>query len=230
MCVAVRKSRDTALGAIGRPTFDRHQGSVSILTILGGSIFSLLWPYKPLSLIFSSFHFSALLIPSSLVLPTENKNKCKAKEKMSCMPTLWSRMLRASICECPLLSNNCMKYDNQFISGETKAERGMWPAQGHTAIIVEHDLNSRQVEHPCYTIPGAPIRDVLSGCPPGAPGAVHHSSLLDHSWTLPYGALFLQILTKISKKVKFILKGAPLTLFSTLFCHSQDHDTGIAGF
>lgn len=140
MCVAVRKSRDTALGAIGKPTFDRHQGSVSVLTILGGSIFSLLWPYKPLSLIFSSFHLSALLIPSSLVLPTENKNKCKAKEKMSCMPTLWSRMLRTSICECPLLSNNCMKYDNQFISGETKAERGMWPAQGHTAIMVEHDL------------------------------------------------------------------------------------------
>lgn len=86
MCVAVRKSRDTALGAIGRPTFDRHQGSVSILTILRGSIFSLLWPYKPLSLIFSSFQLSALLIPSSLVLPTENKKS--AKQKTKCLACL----------------------------------------------------------------------------------------------------------------------------------------------
>lgn len=159
MCVAVRKGRDTALGAIGGPIFDRHQGSVSIWPFWGGAPHFISYdPASRLSLMFSSFHLSALLFPSTVVLHTENKNKCKAKEKMrSWVPTLWSMMLRASICELLLLSNKCMEYDTQFRNGETKAERGMWPPQGHTIIMVGHDLNSRQAEHPCYTIPGAPI-------------------------------------------------------------------------
>lgn len=179
------KSRNTALGAIWGPIFDRHQGSVSTLTIPEDSPFYLWWPRKPS---FSHFFPPFISLPYSFHHPlfyTKSKNKCKAKEKMSWVPALWSTMLRACIHELLLLSNNCMKYDSQFINGETKAERGMWPAQGHTAITVEHDLNSRQAGHACYTIPGVPVCDVLWGCSPGEPGAMYYNSLLDYSWTLP---------------------------------------------
>lgn len=74
-----------------------------------------------------------------------------------------------------------MTYDNQFINGKTKAEKGMWPAQGQAAIMIEHDLNSRETEHPRCTIPGTPPPVMFYGVAPPGP--------LELSPQWPFGAL-----------------------------------------
>jgi len=75
MSMAVRRGRDRALGTMEGPIFD---GTKEVCPFCGAPYF------MPLQAVFLSFffHHSALFFPLPLVLHPENKNKCKAKEKM----------------------------------------------------------------------------------------------------------------------------------------------------
>lgn len=80
-------------------------------------------------------------------------------------------------------NNNCRKQCHYIIARETEQRKGMQPAQGHKALMIEHDLSSGQAKQTRGTILRGPYRDVLWSCPPEALRAVCSSSLLDEPGT-----------------------------------------------